>query len=67
VDELRTAGSSGLARTAISDLFGRNRSSARIGRMLAQLQALGLVHAEQDSGTRGRPRERWVYSQMQGT
>lgn len=49
----------GLTRTDIfSGLFGRNQSSARIGRALALLAEGGLARCERED-TGGRPGERW--------
>ena len=51
----------GVTKTGISELFGRNRSAAEIGRALATLLDCGHVRVEtEDSGGRpGRPAERW--------
>jgi hypothetical protein len=55
---LQQAGSDGMSRTAIRDLFGRNRSGDRIGGALALLHARGRVQMEtRESG--GRPVEIW--------
>jgi len=55
---LRTAGSTGMTRTVIRDLFGRHRSGDRIGAALALLTTKGLARME--SGiTGGRPAETW--------
>jgi len=55
---LRQAGGAGMTRTAIRDLFGRNRSGDRIGVALALLLTKGLARAER-KGTGGRPSETW--------
>jgi hypothetical protein len=60
-DDILTAlrrSSTGMTRTAISDLFGRNRAASQIGAALALLLRLGRVHFEQEQ-TRGRPVETW--------
>ncbi|MFL6213321.1 MAG: DUF3987 domain-containing protein [Blastocatellia bacterium] len=51
----------GMTRTDISNLFGRNRKSQEIGRALSTLAEAGLIHrvVEQSDGP-GRPSERWV-------
>ena len=55
---LRQAGSGGMTRTAIRDLFGRHRSSDRVGAALALLVTKGRARAEhKESG--GRPVEVW--------
>jgi hypothetical protein len=57
---LRQAGSDGMTRTAIRDLFGRNRSADRIGAALALLLTHGLARMEERAtGDRGRPAEVW--------
>jgi hypothetical protein len=48
----------GLTRTQISDLFGRNRSADRIGAALLLLQSKGRARMEMRD-TAGRPAERW--------
>jgi hypothetical protein len=55
---LRQAGEEGMTRTAIRDLFGRNRLADRIGAALAMLMTRGLVRAEMKSSG-GRPTEVW--------
>ncbi len=58
---LRAAGTPGLSRTEISQLFSNNRSAARIGQVLTALEASRLARCEiqtPESG-RGRPSERW--------
>jgi hypothetical protein len=55
---LQQAGSDGMSRTAIRDLFGRNRSGDRISAALALLHARGRVRMDtRDSG--GRRTEVW--------
>jgi hypothetical protein len=48
----------GMTRTAISDLFGRNRTANQIGAALAMLLKLDRVHFKQGQ-TGGRPVETW--------
>jgi hypothetical protein len=56
--ELRTH-PEGLARNDIREQFGRNKSSAEIGRALGVLQEYGLARVEREKGEQGRPTERW--------
>ena len=51
---------SGLTRTEIRDLFGRNLPAARIDQALALLLEHGRAHFEKET-TGGRPTERWHY------
>ena len=56
---LRAAGSDGMTRTAISQLFSHNQSSGRIQKALTQLAKQGLVAVKtRQSG--GRPSEVWT-------
>jgi hypothetical protein len=55
---LRQAGEAGMTRTAIRDLFGRNRSGDRIGAALALLMGKGRAKVELRE-TGGRPVEIW--------
>jgi Protein of unknown function (DUF3987) len=55
---LRQAGEAGMTRTAIRDLFGRNRSGDRIGAALALLMGKGRAKGELKE-TGGRPVEIW--------
>jgi hypothetical protein len=55
---LRQAGSAGMTRTAIRDLFGRHRSADRIGIALAMLMTKGRARFESRT-TGGRPVEVW--------
>src|SRR5262249_51609515 len=55
---LRQAGSAGMTRTAIRDLFGRHRSGDRIGAALGLLTTKGRARMETGT-TGGRPEERW--------
>lgn len=48
----------GMTRTDIRDLFGRNYGADRLGRALAQLEALRLASREREP-TDGRPRDVW--------
>jgi hypothetical protein len=55
---LQQAGTAGMTRTAIRDLFGRHRSADRIGAALALLTSRGRARGEmKDTG--GRPSEVW--------
>jgi hypothetical protein len=57
------AGSEGMSRTAIRDLFGRNQSGDRIGAALALLATRGRVRSEiRQSG--GRPIETWIATEV---
>jgi hypothetical protein len=60
---LQQAGSDGMTRTAIRDLFGRNQSSDRIGAALVLLVTNGLARMEMRP-TLGRPAEVWVATRM---
>lgn len=55
---LRRSGTDGMTRTAISDLFARNRSSDQIGAALALLMTKGCARMEAKT-TGGRPIEVW--------
>ena len=55
---LRTAGSAGMTRTEIRDLFGRNRRSQDVGRALSALADQGKARQEAEP-TAGRTAERW--------
>jgi hypothetical protein len=55
---LRQAGDAGMTRTDIRDLFGRNRSSDRIGAALELLMKNRLARVEMVATT-GRPAETW--------
>lgn len=55
---LQYAGSTGMSRTAIRDLFGRHRSGDRIGAALAFLSNKGRARMERKI-TDGRPSETW--------
>jgi hypothetical protein len=56
---LRQAGADGMSRTAIRDLFGRNRSADQIGTALAALATQGQAKGEMRTSG-GRPAEVWV-------
>jgi hypothetical protein len=55
---LQHAGAAGMTRTVIRDLFGRNKSSDRIGAALQLLVTRNRARSE-PSGTHGRPAETW--------
>ena len=61
---LLQAGSAGMTRTAIRDLFGRHRSGDRIGIALALLITKGRARMEQKV-TGGRPSETWFAAKGQ--
>jgi hypothetical protein len=61
---LRQAGSAGMTRTAIRDLFGRHRSGDRIGAALALLTTRGWARMTMQA-TPGRPSETWFATEMQ--
>ena len=48
-----------MTRSAISNLFGRNRSADRIGAALALLLTHGLARMEERT-TKGRSAEVWI-------
>jgi hypothetical protein len=56
---LQHAGAQGMTRTAIRDLFGRNRSGDRISAALALLATRGRARME-TRRTGGHPVEVWV-------
>jgi hypothetical protein len=58
---LQHAGRDGMSRTAIRDLFGRHRSSDRVGVALALLVTKGRARVEHQSSA-GRPVEMWFAS-----
>lgn len=58
LEALANAGSAGLTRTEIRDLFGRNLSTARISLALEYLLRLGRIVRVTES-TSGRPVESW--------
>jgi hypothetical protein len=62
---LRNAGAVGMTRTAIRDLFGRNRSSDRIATALGLLMTKGLARRKMKE-TGGRPVETW-FATKRGT
>ena len=55
---LQHVGAAGMTRTAIRDMFSRNRSGDRIGAALQLLMTMGRARFE-TSTTRGRPTETW--------
>jgi hypothetical protein len=62
---LKNAGARGMSRTAIRDLFGRNKSGDRIGAALKLLVTRGRARFESRS-TGGRPMEVWFTSAEAG-
>jgi hypothetical protein len=50
---LRNSGTSGMSRTAIRDLFGRNQSGDRIGAALGKLLTAGKARVERHKASRG--------------
>jgi hypothetical protein len=60
-DEICTAlqHGDGMSRTAIRDLFGRHRSSDRVGMALALLVTKGRARVEHQDSDGGRPIEMW--------
>lgn len=56
---LRQAGDDGMARSAIYDYFGRNRTRDEIGAALARLATANLATCSRVE-TGGRPREVWT-------
>jgi hypothetical protein len=59
---LRGAGSLGMSRTDISNLFSRNAEAGQIGRALEELSRLKLAHMRKmppAGGEKGRPAETW--------
>jgi hypothetical protein len=63
---LQQAGGAGMSRTAISDLFGRNRTKDRIGAALALLLKRGKAKGEMQT-TGGRAAEIWFALNPQAT
>lgn len=56
---LQQAGSDGMTRTAIRDLFGRHQSGERIGAALQLLATKGRARRGDKTLTGGRPPETW--------
>ena len=56
---LRSAGSEGMTRTAISKLFGKHQTAERIGAALSKLSRQGKVRSYK-SKTAGAPVETWA-------
>jgi len=56
----------GLARTDISNLFGRNKSASQIQRILDLLVRNGSAYSAMEEAGSGRPTERW-FSMRHGT
>jgi hypothetical protein len=67
LDTLRAAGSRGLTRTEINNLFSRNVSSNQIARALGELARRGLATHHKTDGTAGRPAEIWVATDGRAT
>jgi hypothetical protein len=61
---LQQAGADGMTRTAIRDLFGRNRSGDRIGAALYLLRTKDRARMETATGKGGRPAETWFANGM---
>jgi hypothetical protein len=61
---LQQARAAGLSRTAIRDIFGRNRSGDRIGAALQLLLVKGRARMERIQ-TAGRPAETWFAVERQ--
>jgi hypothetical protein len=57
---LRKAGTKGLSRTEMRDLFKRNRSSEEIDGALEILARHGYAAKRENVHSRGRPAEIWV-------
>jgi hypothetical protein len=60
LDALKAAGSSGLTRTEISNLFSRNVSASQITRALGELARRGLAVQRRGDTSAGRPPEIWI-------
>jgi len=58
-EALKAAGTDGMSRTDISNLFKRHVSAERIGQALAFLLETGRAERKQNNDTGGRPSERW--------
>jgi hypothetical protein len=56
---LKGAGTDGMSRTDISNLFKRHMSAERIGQALAFLLETGRAEPKQNTDTGGRPSEWW--------
>jgi DNA replicative helicase MCM subunit Mcm2 (Cdc46/Mcm family) len=63
---LRRNFETGLTRTQISALFGRNRTSGQIDRALRLLLRKGKVRCEQNRETGGKPAEVWFATRRSG-
>jgi hypothetical protein len=57
---LRRAGADGMTRSEISNYFGRNQTSDRIGEALRVLSAAGKIRRRMRQGPSGRPTEIWI-------
>jgi hypothetical protein len=60
------AAPTGLTRTEVSQVFGKNKSSAEINRAFTLLMHQGLVTSDPEESTGGRPTVRWKLA-TQGT
>jgi len=60
LDALRAAGSRGLTRTEINNLFSRNVPANQIARALGELVRRGLAAQRKGDAAAGRPPEIWV-------
>ena len=60
LDALRAAGSAGLTRTKISNLFSRNAAANQIARALGELARRGLAGQRKGDAATGRPAEIWI-------
>ena len=59
LEALGAAGSIGMSRTEISNLFKRHQSAQRIGQALILLDKTGRAYCKRVKDTGGRPSERW--------
>jgi CRISP-associated protein Cas1 len=59
-EALRDAGSIGMSRTQVRDLFNRNVDAERIDAALAQLRDSGRARSKRVRQARGRPTIRWI-------
>jgi hypothetical protein len=57
---LRTAGSSGLTRTEMSNLFARHVQANQISRALGDLARKGMATQRRSEASAGRPAEIWI-------
>ena len=59
---LKSAGTGGLTRTEIINLFSRNVPANQIARALTELSGRGLAMQRKGETTNGRPPEIWVFT-----